>query len=199
MEAKFEELIEGFVKGNIGISESFLSDQLATALRENLLRLKRDSRMINAGIGNAVLKDKNQKTRGDKTCWLDAKSKNVAELEFLDMIQQFMGHLNKTCFTGLNACEFHYALYEEGTSYSRHKDQLKNDYNRKFSMISYLNEDWLETEGGQLVVHREDGELHKILPDNRKAVFFQSDIIEHEVVVATRPRMSVTGWLKRVS
>ena len=200
MEAKFEELIEGFITNKIGISEAFLNAPLAAALQQNLLRLKRDSRMIRAGIGNAVLKDKTQKVRGDKTCWIDTNTKNAAEMEFLDTVRQFMGHLNRTCYTGLNSCEFHYALYEEGTTYSRHKDQLKNDYNRKFSMIGYLNEDWIESDGGQLIIHHEGEEQQEqhILPNNQKTIFFQSDIIEHEVALATRPRMSITGWLKRV-
>jgi len=197
MEAKFEELIEGYITGNLGISETFLSLPLAQALQENLLRLKRDSRLISAGIGNAHVKDKNQKVRGDKTCWLDLATKNTAEMEFLETIREFIVHLNKSCYTGLNSFEFHYALYETGSTYSRHRDQLKNDYNRKFSMVSYLNQNWLEDEGGQLVVYHEE-EVMKILPTNQKAIFFQSDVLEHEVVVATRPRMSITGWLKRV-
>lgn len=197
MEAKFEELIEGFVTGNIGISESFLSIPLAAALQQNLLRLKRDSRLVSAGIGKSAAKDKSQTIRGDKTSWLDNNSKNSAEMEFLDTIQQFIGHLNKSCFTGLNAFEFHYALYEKGTAYGRHKDQLRNDYNRKYSMISYLNEDWLPTDGGQLMIYNEEQTM-AVLPNNQKAIFFKSDEIEHEVLVALRPRMSITGWLKRV-
>ena len=197
MEAKFEELIAGYINNNIGISETFLSLDLATALQKNLLRLKRDSRMISAGIGNAPVKDKNQKTRGDKTCWLEASSKNDAEMEFLDIIRQFMMHLNRTCFTSINTFEFHYALYEQGTSYARHKDQLKNDYNRKFSMVAYLNENWTTPDGGQLILHHEHG-TQQIAPNNQKAIFFQSEIMEHEVAIANKPRMSVTGWLKRV-
>ena len=197
MEAKFEELIEGFMTNKIGISESFLSIPLAAALQQNIHRLNRDSRMEKAGIGNIAVKDRTQKIRGDKTCWIDNKSKNLAEMEFLDMIKQFTGHLNKTCFTGINSCEFHYALYEEGTSYIRHRDQFKNDYNRKYSMISYLNENWVEEDGGQLLIHHDDETVQSILPHNQKAIFFQSDILEHEVAVANRQRMSVTGWLKR--
>ncbi len=197
MDAKYEELIEGFITNKIGISEEFLGESLAEALQQNLLRLKRDSRMQSAGIGNSPIKDKNQKVRGDKTCWLDTKSKNVAEMEFLDMIRQFMLHLNKTCFTGVNSCEFHYALYEEGAFYSRHRDQLRNDYNRKFSMISYLNKDWVEADGGQLIVYQGE-DTQEIMPLNQRTLFFQSDVIEHEVAVAHRPRMSITGWLKRV-
>jgi len=197
MEAKFEELIDGFINGNIGISEHFLSVPLAAALHQNLLLLNNDSRMADAGIGNAQVKNENKKIRSDKTSWLKDDTKNAAEMEFMDIIRQFMEHLNRTCFTGLNSCEFHYALYEPGTFYSRHTDRLRNDDNRKFSMISYLNEDWLENDGGQLIIHR-DETMQQILPTNQKAIFFQSDVLEHEVAVATRSRMSVTGWLKRV-
>jgi len=197
MEAKFEELIEGFITNKIGISASFLSLPLAAALQQNIHRLNRDSRMEQAGIGNNSAKDKTQKIRGDKTCWIDSKTKNIDEQEFLDMIRQFTEHLNRTCYTGINSCEFHYALYEKGSYYHKHKDQFKNDHNRKFSMIGYLNEDWIESDGGQLIIHDNDT-TQEILPSNQKAVFFQSNILEHEVAIANRARMSVTGWLKRV-
>jgi SM-20-related protein len=197
MKAKFEELIEGFITNRVGISESFLALPLAAGMQQNIQRLSRDSRMEWAGIGNNP-KDKNQKVRGDRTCWIDSKTKNAHEMEFLDMIRQFTEHLNRTCFTGINSCEFHYALYEEGASYMKHRDQFKNDYNRKYSMIGYLNNDWVEADGGQLIIHHDEETTQTILPNSQKAVFFQSDQIEHEVAVANRQRMSVSGWLKRV-
>ena len=197
MEAKFEELIKGFITGDIGICEEFLSIPLAAALQQNLLRLNTSGFMKKAGIGNDIIKDNSQKKRGDSTCWIQADSKDDAELEFMEVITKFMEHLNRTCFTGLNACEFHYALYEEGSAYSRHKDRFKNDDSRKYSMISYLNTDWLNSDGGQLIIHR-DNTMQQISPNNQKTIFFQSDVLEHEVAVALRPRMSVTGWLKRV-
>jgi SM-20-related protein len=39
-----------------------------------------------------------------------------------------------------------------------------------------------------------DGALD-ILPQAGKLVCFRSDQIEHEVLPATRPRMSITGWM----
>jgi SM-20-related protein len=64
-------------------------------------------------------------------------------------------------------------------------------------LISYLNENWEEQDGGQLWVYQ-DEEIQKILPHSGTSVFFKSDDMEHEVTMATRSRMSVTGWLKRV-
>ena len=196
MEARFEELIEGFITGNIGISENFLSISLAAALQKNLLQLDEDKLMISAGIGNGMVSDSAQTHRGDRTFWLSSSTDNSAEMEFLDIIDQFMGHLNRTCYTGLNSCEFHYALYQEGKGYARHKDQFKNNNSRKFSLISYLNEGWHETDGGQLIIHNDDNSIQSILPNNQKAVFFQSDKTDHQVAIANRPRLSITGWLK---
>jgi SM-20-related protein len=198
MEAKFEELVEGFITGKVGISEAFLTEKLSASLSANLMNLRGDGRMATAGIGNAHTKTETLSIRTDRTSWLDANTKNHAEMEFLEIMERFIEYLNRTCYTGLNACEFHYALYEEGTFYGRHKDQFRNNNNRKFSMISYLNDNWIEGNGGQLIIHHDDKAAQSILPSNCKTVFFQSDMLEHEVAKANRPRMSVTGWLKRV-
>lgn len=197
MAAQFEELIESFITNKIGISDLFLAAPLAALLQKNLLQLHGDGEMYLAGIGNSKTPDPLQKLRGDKIYWLDKKSRNTEQLEFLDLVDQLIDYLNRTCYTGINACEFHYAYYETGSFYKRHKDQFKNDSDRKYSLVSYLNDDWLETDGGQLMVYQ-NGDAQSILPGSRKAVFFQSNELEHEVVAATRPRMSVTGWLKRV-
>lgn len=198
MEAKFEELIEGYITGNIGISEAFLTKELSEALTKNLLALSRCGGLATAGIGNDPLKATAITIRSDRTSWLDTASQNSAEMEFLDIVARLIGYMNETCYTGLNAFEFHYALYEKGAFYGRHKDQFRNNNSRKFSMISYLNEDWLTTDGGQLVIHHEGRAAQNISPDQGKTVFFKSDMLEHEVTAATRPRMSVTGWLKRI-
>ena len=136
--------------------------------------------------------------RSDKIYWMDKKHPNIFEQEFLEQVENFIDHLNSTCYTGINGYEFHYAVYEEGSFYRRHKDQFKNNNDRKYSLINYLNENWLEEDGGQLLVYQNEA-VRKILPQSQTAVFFKSDEIEHEVVKASRSRMSITGWLKQVN
>jgi SM-20-related protein len=36
------------------------------------------------------------------------------------------------------------------------------------------------------------------MPHAQTSVFFKSDELEHEVAMAHRSRMSITGWLKRI-
>lgn len=197
MNGNFDELINSYVDTNVGICEQFLSKELAVLLQHDLQNLDRNDLMLPAGIGNAAIKDLTQKKRGDRISWIDKKNNNPNELAFLEQVELFIEYLNKTCYTGINAYEFHYALYDTGSYYHRHKDQFQNNNSRKYSLISYLNDDWLETDGGALMIYQNE-ETETILPTMQKAVFFKSDELEHEVAVANRARMSITGWLKRI-
>lgn len=197
MNEEFEEIVESFIEKKIGISDFFLADKLATLLQAHIHRLYEGGYLVSAGTGNENVQARDGKIRSDRIHWLDKKNKHIEELGFLEHVEDFIEYLNRTCYTGINAYEFHYAFYAAGSFYKRHKDQFRNDNNRKYSLVSYLNNDWVEADGGQLWVYHE-AETQKIIPTNRKAVFFESSQIEHEVTTALRPRMSVTGWLKRV-
>lgn len=197
MNSPFDLLINSFISNKIGVDTCFLSKTLSRGLQQNILQLQQDEMLIAAGIGNNEVKDAGQKMRGDKIFWMDKNHPNIYEQEFLHLIDNFIEYLNRTCYTGINGYEFHYAVYEEGSFYKRHKDQFKNDDNRKYSLINYLNEDWLEADGGQLFVYPDEA-VQRISPRSQTAVFFKSDEMEHEVTMANRSRMSITGWLKRV-
>lgn len=192
---QFDTLINSYLANNIGIDKSFLSERLSRGLQQNIRQLQADQAMTQAGIGNENRKDNNQKMRSDKICWLDKSNNNIYEQEFLELAEEFISHLNSTCYTGISSYEFHYAIYEDGSFYKRHIDQFKTDNKRKFSFINYLNEDWLDTDGGQLHLYLDDS-TQKIQPESKTAVFFKSEEIEHEVILCKRNRMSISGWLK---
>ncbi len=197
MNNPFDLLIDSYLDNNIGIDADFLSERLANGLQQNILRFQQDELMTAAGIGNDEVKDPTQKMRGDKIYWMDKSHTDIYEQEFLSLVDSFIERLNSTCYTGINGYEFHYAVYEEGSYYKRHKDQFNNDSNRKYSLINYLNQNWLEEDGGQLWVYQDEA-IQKILPQSQTAVFFKSDEMEHEVTIAHRSRMSISGWLKRI-
>ncbi len=197
MNEQFDLLIDSYLSDHIGIAPAFLTQKLSAGLQQNIIRLQNDEMMTAAGIGNEAVKDASQKMRSDKIYWLDKKHDNLFENEFLQQAEDFIERLNNTCYAGINAYEFHYAVYEEGSFYKRHKDQFKNNDHRKFSLITYLNEDWLAADGGQLQVYQNDT-MQQIQPHSQTAVLFKSDETEHEVIKANRSRMSITGWLKIV-
>ncbi|MDZ4794236.1 MAG: 2OG-Fe(II) oxygenase [Bacteroidota bacterium] len=197
MNNPFDKLIDSYLDNKLGIDTGFISERLSHGLQENIKQLHQDKKMSNAGIGNALIKDASQQMRGDHIYWMDKKHNNAFEQEFLQLAEQFIDHLNSTCYTGINESEFHYAVYEKGSSYKRHTDQFKNNNNRKYSLITYLNDSWLEEDGGQLQVYQQES-TQQVLPHSQTAVFFKSDELEHEVMKANRQRMSISGWLKQV-
>jgi SM-20-related protein len=85
-------------------------------------------------------------------------------------------------------------VYPTGTFYKRHLDQFSREDHRKLSVICYLNHDWKDYEGGQLRAYVQD-EVIDVLPLAGRIVCFRSDQIEHEVLPASRPRLSITGWI----
>ncbi|MGO4903921.1 2OG-Fe(II) oxygenase [Flavobacterium sp. W20_MBD1_R3] len=195
MENSFEEIISSYIENKVGISEHFLSADLATNLKQNLIGLNQKSLLIEAGIGNAEKLSYDGAIRSDSIYWLDKKHNNVFENEFFTQIEAFIIYLNQSCYAGITGYEFHYSLYESGDFYLKHLDQFKNNPSRKYSMISYLNSNWQESDGGELLVHQVNSS-QKIAPTQGKTIFFKSDELVHEVLVTHNTRMSITGWLK---
>lgn len=196
MEKDFETLIAGFIENKVGISNHFLSDDLASHLKVNLLKLYDEKLLLVAGTGNAEKLNHNSAVRSDSIYWLDRKHENQYENEFFDQIEDFIKYLNRSCYTGITGYEFHYSLYEKGSFYKKHLDQFQNNSSRQYSLISYLNADWVEGDGGQLMIHQPNNN-QTISPTQGKTVFFKSNELLHEVLVTQQRRMSITGWLKR--
>ena len=195
MQNTFNTLIDSFIDNKVGIAENFLSEGLASHLKDNLHSLYAEKQLVAAGTGNEKVTVLNSLVRGDKIFWLDRSHNNPYENEFFDLMDDFVSHLNRTCFTGITSYEFHYTLYEKGSFYKKHLDQFRNNGSRQYSMIMYLNADWQEEDGGELRIHHGDN-LQNISPVNGKSVFFKSSELEHEVLVTNKSRMSITGWLK---
>jgi SM-20-related protein len=194
LEASFDTLINSFINNKVGIAENFLSESLALRLKENLLTQFSEDLFHSAGTGNETVIVQDKRFRSDKIFWLDRIHTNCHEIAFFELMDQFVSHLNSTCYTGITGYEFHYTLYEKDSFYKKHLDQFRNNQSRQYSMVVYLNAGWKEADGGELCIHHAD-HLQMISPENRKSVFFKSSELEHEVLITHLPRMSITGWL----
>ena len=192
----FEELITSYLESGVGQSCDFLSRELSDGLVVNLERHMTNDTMKAAGIGQNADFHRNLIYRKDRIHWLEPHTTNNFELAFFKLVDSWVSFLNQTCYAGIASNEFHYALYEEGSYYKKHLDQFSKNDSRVYSMIMYLNANWQEGEGGELVIYKEH-ETVKIAPSLGRMVFFDSGKLEHEVLPTKVPRMSITGWLKR--
>ena len=146
-EQQFELLIEGLLNNEYGVCDNFFTPEEISGLRENLQTYHQAGQMYPAGVGKNFDFQKNAEIRGDVIYWIDEDSKNAVEALFIEKIERFIAYLNATCYTGINDSEFHYAYYEPKSFYKRHLDQFKSDRGRRFSMVLYLNDNWLEEDG----------------------------------------------------
>jgi len=193
----FEQIIDSFLETDIGQSLDFLSKSLSDNLKLNLLNLNQSSRLNQAGIGLNDSFQSDKLYRNDKTRWLESTSENQFEIDFFKLMDSFVLFLNQTCYTGITNYEFHYTVYESGCFYKRHFDKFAANDSRVFSIIIYLNENWLEGDGGELMIYNKEKDNEIIKPQNGRMVFFDSAKLEHEVLETNVPRYSITGWLRR--
>ena len=137
--------------------------------------------------------------RGDRTHWFAADAMSPAQQMFTDRIHALRAALNRELMLGLVECESHYAVYRPGARYARHLDRLRNNDARVVSAVFYLNQGWRETDGGALRLYLDNGSTHDVLPHAGSMVVFLSARFEHEVLPATRDRMSIACWMRQRS
>jgi SM-20-related protein len=114
-----------------------------------------------------------------------------------DTLERLRFALNETTFLGLFAFEGHYALYPPGAFYRRHRDRFRDDDARVVSCVLYLNQAWTAADGGALRIHLSRTNARDVLPIGGTLVCFLADQYEHEVLPATRERLSIAGWFRR--
>ncbi len=191
---KLNLMADGLAENGFAIVDDFISSTEVQSILEldefknGMLQFKK------AGIGKSQDKQINEAIRGDYIQWIDRASAQLPVLAYLTKLNELISFVNQNLFLSLKDYEVHMTIYPTGSYYKRHLDQFKKDDHRKISVICYLNENWKEEEGGQLRIYLPEKSID-VLPLAGRLVCFRSDQLEHEVFAATRPRLSITGWI----
>ncbi|GAB2540030.1 2OG-Fe(II) oxygenase [Rhodanobacter koreensis] len=135
--------------------------------------------------------------RGDSTHWFQAGAMSLPQQAFTDRLDALRLALNRQLMLGLVECESHYAVYPPGAGYTRHIDRLRDSDARVVSAVFYLNEDWQVANGGALRLYLDGGSHRDIYPYAGSLLLFLSAQFEHEVLPATRDRMSIACWMRQ--
>ncbi len=157
----------------------------------------RDSvKFARAGIGRGEKHLKTRFVRTDKTCWITGESE--AGKQWLQWASGLQQYLNRRLFLGLFSFESHISHYAPGDYYKRHYDAFRGEANRVLSLVAYLNTDWSCTDGGELVLYKDDcdGQGVKVVPLMGTLVTFLSEEFPHEVLPTNRDRYAIAGWFR---
>lgn len=134
--------------------------------------------------------------RTDEISWITGES-DAGKL-WLDWTSRLQTFLNQRLFLGLFSFESHFAHYSPGAYYKRHYDAFRGEANRILSVVTYLNPAWGHTDGGELVLYKDDSDRDgiKVVPLYGTVVVFLSEEFPHEVLPSTRDRYSIAGWFR---
>lgn len=176
------------------VLEGVLGEEATAALAEECAAMHASGELTAARIG----REKTLSTlRGDHTRWFDMAAPTAAQRPYVEALEALRVSLNRSLMLGLVENEAHYAVYPPGARYARHLDQPRQLEARVVSVVYYLNAHWQAQEGGALRLYLDDGSHQDILPRGGRMVLFLSARFEHEVLPATRERMSIACWMRR--
>ncbi len=172
--------------------QDFIAAQTASALAGEC----RNADLQTTSVGRGAARAERADIRGDRTRWLEKTDASAAQRAYFDKMEALRTGLNRELMLGLQELEAHFALYAPGSRYAKHRDRFRDDDARVLSSVLYLNDDWAENDGGALRLYLPDRHLD-IYPSAGKLVLFLSADFEHEVLAATRDRISIAGWFRR--
>lgn len=178
----------------------FLPDELVQRLAEDARALYESGHLQPAATGQGTQREVRAGLRDDAISWLDESAASPAQQVYLARMEELRLAANRELQLGLFDLEAHFARYPSGARYQKHLDTFQRDSRRTLSVICYLNENWQADEGGQLRIYLggNDETRHiDVLPEGGTLACFLSHRFPHEVLPATRERLSLTGWFRR--
>ncbi|PFH04603.1 SM-20-related protein [Collimonas sp. PA-H2] len=174
----------------------FLPADLTLELAAECRALALGGALHRAAVGRGEAQAVRSDIRGDRILWLKAGQSPACD-RYLLIMETLRLMLNRTLFLGLDEYESHFACYAPGASYQPHLDRFRDDDSRTVSVVIYLNQDWLPEQGGALRLHPAGQPSADITPLGSRLVLFLSADMLHEVLPATRDRISLAGWFRQ--
>ena len=174
----------------------FLPQDLTRALAAECRKRAAEGELAPAAVGRGPSSEVREGIRGDQIQWIDPGQAEACD-SYLALMDSLREAMNRSLFLGLEDFESHFALYPPGAFYLKHVDRFRDDDRRMVSAVVYLNDAWLPEHGGQLRMYLDNDRVYDVQPTGGCLVVFLSGEVPHEVLPATRDRLSLTGWFRR--
>lgn len=196
MTKQFESIANDLLDNSFSVSDGLFDPALIEALKHEALTQFQEGEFRKASIGKGLEKQRITELRSDQVKWLDSEKATEAQAAYWTFVSSLRVYLSEFFRIHLERTELHLAVYPKGSFYTKHIDQFQGYGNRVFSIILYLNTHWIKGDGGELRVYDKES-IIDIEPKGNRLVVFRSDLVEHEVLPTVKPRVSVTGWMRR--
>jgi len=189
-------IVDDLAERGWSLQPAFIAQTLTQELAEECRARAAAGALAPAGVGRGDGLQVREGVRGDRIQWLEP-GQSPASDQYLQCLDALRQALNQGLYLGLEDFEGHFALYPPGAFYQKHVDRFRDDDRRTVSVVFYLNPDWQAEQGGALRLYLEDGRTQDVLPQAGTLAVFLSADLPHEVLPASRERLSLTGWFRR--
>lgn len=189
-------IVDDLTEHGWSLQPQFITQTLTRKLAEECRQQAAQGALAPAGVGRGAQQQVREGVRGDHIQWLEPGQHPACD-EYLQALDELRVALNQGLYLGLEDFEGHFALYPPGAFYQKHVDRFRDDDRRAVSVVFYLNDDWQAEQGGALRLYLPNGETRDVLPQAGSLLVFLSADMPHEVLPASRDRLSLTGWLRR--
>lgn len=187
-------LIEkGFIIGADMLPVTLIEDLCTRARQLNDYHVAAIGRQNNQHIAPSI--------RRDRIHWLEPGT--PVEADYLQWMNTLKTELNRRLFMGLFDYEAHFAHYPSGAFYGRHYDAFEGRTNRVLTTVLYLNHDWKDSDGGEMMFYPQDSALKAkvpplltVTPHKGTLAIFLSRYFPHQVARTQRDRYSIAGWFR---
>lgn len=201
-DVSFDAIIDDLAHTGFSVIPGFFSCAWASALMKENLAIWEEGDFKKAAVGRGKRKQRRAEIRTDSIHWLTPSTLTPLQEIYWHRLHALREELNRSLFLGLFELEAHLARFSAGGYYKPHLDQHRKTSSRILSAITYLDDDWVEEDGGNLRLYTDrfegvDGPFLDVSPEPGKLVLFLAADFWHEVRIARRPRHTITGWFRR--
>jgi SM-20-related protein len=194
--APLERIVDDLAEQGWSLQPVFAPQTLTLELADECRKRAAQGDLTPASIGRGSGQEVREGVRGDRIQWLDAGLSPACD-QYLALMDGLRQALNRELYLGLDDYECHFAWYPPGAFYQKHLDRFRDDDRRAVSAVFYLNPDWQPEQGGALRLYLADETTRDVQPQAGSLLVFLSADLPHEVLPASRERLSLTGWFRR--
>ncbi|PKM42579.1 MAG: 2OG-Fe(II) oxygenase [Gammaproteobacteria bacterium HGW-Gammaproteobacteria-1] len=200
LDRRFERILADVTRQGWSVQPDFLSAEDTAMLRAECDIRWRGGDFRHAGVGRGAELKIRPEVRSDHVHWLDPGVPDTPQQRhYFATMEGLRQALNRNLYLGLFDFEAFFAVYPPGKFYQKHLDRFRGSEERSFTAVFYLNDDWKEEDGGQLRLYLDEagnGPWVDVLPCAGTLAVFITEGRWHEVLPATRERMSLTGFFR---
>jgi len=173
------------------------SSQLPASLKEDLTSKLEPGKLDETNEFNATVRD-------DRICWINESTSGtsgaVSEFMRQHLVTSLKAEIPSLLCTSRYRTNLMVSVYPSGSGgYSKHLDNdplSSRPDKRVLSLVYYLNGDWKEGHGGELVLHTKEGNV-QVEPKLDRLVAFWSKEMEHKVLATSADapdRLAISYW-----